>query len=140
MGQFVEIHGGRRPFRFAAEAMLRAGQFSGSQGNAFEGEVGFDYAGFSFDVIGSKIDDAVSSNTLNAAQLTTVSTTLARPRGCSRKRLRQHRRHGSRQYAIGPVKLYGGYERIDQKNPNNPCRLAASCRVAMCSVWSTTRL
>jgi len=40
------------PFPFAAEAMLRAGQFSGSQGQCFrKGKVGFDYAGFSFDVI-----------------------------------------------------------------------------------------
>jgi predicted porin len=114
------------PFRFAAEAMLRAGQFSGSQGNAFEGEVGFDYAGFSFDVIGSKIEDAASSSTLNAAQLTAVNTATTNPpvgQGIGVVQSNISDNTGVMvlaKYAIGPVKLYGGYERIDQKNPNNP--------------------
>jgi predicted porin len=39
------------PFHAAAEASLRSGPFSGSQGNAFEGQLGADYTGLSFDAI-----------------------------------------------------------------------------------------
>jgi predicted porin len=112
---------GAGPFRFAGEALLRAGQFSGSQGNAFELQAGFDYAGFSFDVIGSKIDDAVSANTLNAAQLTTVSTTLGQGPGAVQGNVSDNT--GVMvlgKYAIGQWKFYGGYENIHQVNPNNP--------------------
>ena len=47
------------PVRFAAEAQLRNGGNSGTN-NAFEGDIGFDYMGFSMDFVGGKIYDAVS--------------------------------------------------------------------------------
>ena len=48
------------PVRFAAEAQLRNGGNS-STGNAFEGDIGFDYMGFSVDFQGGKIYDAISA-------------------------------------------------------------------------------
>jgi hypothetical protein len=56
------------PVRLAAETQLRNGGNSGT-GNAFQGSVGFDYMGFSFDALGSKINDAVSAASLSAAQV-----------------------------------------------------------------------
>src|SRR6202044_4101355 len=47
------------PVRFAVETQLRNGGNSGT-GNAFEGDVGFDYMGLSMDFIGGKNYDAVS--------------------------------------------------------------------------------
>jgi predicted porin len=112
------------PLRFAAEAMLRGGQFTGSQGNAFEGEFGFDYAGFSFDVIGSRIEDAVSATTLNSAQLltaTTGATAIGQGLGLVQGNVSDNTGvMVLAKYNIGPVKLFAGYEHIDQSNPNNP--------------------
>ncbi len=53
------------PFRAAAEASLRSGPFSGSQGNAFEGQLGADYMGLSFDAIFARVEDAVSASPLS---------------------------------------------------------------------------
>src|SRR6201999_1059503 len=56
------------PVRLAAEAQLRNGNNSGI-GNAFEGDVGFDYMGLSMDFVGGKVYDSVSlSTTLSSAQ------------------------------------------------------------------------
>ncbi len=110
------------PFRFAAEAAARSGQFTGAQGNAFEGEFGFDYAGFSFDVIGAKIDDAISAAPLNGTTLPIASAAFGNgPDGLVQGNVSDNTSFMLlAKYNIGPVKLFGGYERIDQKNPNSP--------------------
>jgi predicted porin len=112
------------PFRFAAEAALRAGQFSGSQGNSFEGEVGFDYAGFSFDVIGAKVDDGVSASPLSAPQLVTATTgasAIGQGLGFVAGTVSDNTSvMVLAKYTIGPVKLFAGYEHIDFNNPDNP--------------------
>jgi predicted porin len=117
------------PLRFAAEAMLGAGQFSGSQGNAFEGEVGFDYAGFSFDVIGSRILDAVSGSTMSSTQLvaaTTGATAIGQGLGLVQGNVSDNTGvMVLAKYNIGPVKLFAGYEHIDQSNPNNPLSIGS---------------
>ncbi len=51
------------PVRFAAEVQAKNGGNSGT-GNAFEGNIGFDYMGFSLDFVGGKIFDAVGSSPL----------------------------------------------------------------------------
>ncbi len=56
------------PVRLAVEAQLRNGGNS-STGNAFQGDIGFDYMGFSLDFLGGKINDAVSAGILSQAQL-----------------------------------------------------------------------
>ena len=109
------------PVRFAVETQLRNGGNSGT-GNAFEGDVGFDYLGFSFDALGSKVDDAVSAAPLSAAQLLTVAATPV-PVGLGPVAATVSDNTSFMlvaKYTIGPVKLYGGYERIDLANPSNP--------------------
>jgi predicted porin len=109
------------PFRFGAEAELRSGQFSGSQGNAFEGSVGFDYLGFSFDFIGAKIYDGVSATTLSAAQLAATSSTIAQGNGIVAGTVSDNTAFQAvGKYTVGPVKLYAGYENVHVANPNNP--------------------
>src|ERR1700722_10514528 len=62
------------PVRFAVETQLRNGGNSGT-GNAFEGDVGFDYLGLSMDFVGGKIYDAVAAAPLSAAQVLAVPVT-----------------------------------------------------------------
>jgi predicted porin len=61
------------PVRFAAEVQLRNGGNSDT-GNAFEGDVGFDYMGLSMDFLGGKIYDANSvSTTLSNTQVAAIT-------------------------------------------------------------------
>ena len=106
------------PVRFAAEVQAKNGGNSGT-GNAFEGNIGFDYMGFSMDFVGGKIFDAVGSAPLalgvgvnpavaigNGQLTATVSDDTVFSVGA--------------RYTIGPWKLFGGYEHINYSNPNNP--------------------
>src|SRR5579863_747990 len=63
------------PVRLAAEVALRNGGNSGTN-NAFEGNIGFDYMGFSMDFVGGKIYDAVSIGTaLSSTQVAALTGT-----------------------------------------------------------------
>jgi predicted porin len=109
------------PVRFAVETQLQNGGNSGT-GNAFEGDVGFDYMGFSFDALGSKVDDAISAAPLTAAQVGAINTSGI-PVGIGSVAATVSDNTAFMlvaKYTIGPVKLYGGYEHIDYANPNNP--------------------
>jgi len=129
------------PVRFAVEVQPRAGQFSGGQGNAVEGSIGFDYAGFSFDVIGAKEDDGVSANTLSVNQLKVINGAAVSTLGAFTAAnfttgainvlgqgpgLVQGNVSDNTgvmvlaKYSIGQWKFYGGYENFRQVNPNNP--------------------
>jgi predicted porin len=116
-----EYRVGVGPVRFAVEAQLRNGGNSGT-GNAFEGDVGFDYLGLSMDFVGGKIYDAVAAAPLSAAQVlavpvTPVPTGLGPVAGTvSDNTVFQI----AGKYTIGPVKLFAGYEHINFANPNNP--------------------
>jgi predicted porin len=109
------------PVRLAAEAQLRNGGNSGT-GNAFEGNVGFDYQGLSVDFLGGKIYDAVSALPLSAAQLqTATASSLATGNGQIAATISDNTVFQvAARYTIGPWKLFGGYEHIDFANPNNP--------------------
>jgi len=109
------------PFRAAAEASLRSGPFAGSQGNAFEGQIGADYMGLSVDAIFAHIEDAVSASPLSAAQLLIASTTISQGAGFVSGTVSDNNSVMLlAKYTYGPVKFYGGYEHIDFANPNNP--------------------
>jgi predicted porin len=120
------------PVRFAIEALPRAGTFSGGQGNAVEGSIGFDIAGFTFDVIGAKEDDGVSSNVLSATQLKILNSgtgnlgaSVAGPIGAGPGLVQGQVSDNTGvmvlgKYSIGQWKFYGGYENFRQVNPNNP--------------------
>src|SRR5579863_8824256 len=100
------------PVRLAAEAQLRNGGNSGT-GNAFEGNIGFDYMGFSMDFVGGKIYDAVSASPLTSAQIA-AATAFAVGTGQLAGVVSDNTvfQVGAR-YVIGPWKLFGGYERVD---------------------------
>src|SRR5579863_2750649 len=67
------------PVRFAAEVQLRNGGNS-STGNAFEGDIGFDYMGLSMDFLGGHISDANSvGTTLSTAQVNQLTSNQAGP-------------------------------------------------------------
>jgi predicted porin len=122
------------PVRLAAEAQLRDGNNS-AVGNAFLGDVGFDYMGLSMDFQGGKIYDAVSiATTLSTAQVNaiaanqvsaagnpTIAYSIPCSLGCVSGTVSDNTvfQVGAR-YTIGPWKLYGGYEHIAFDNPNNP--------------------
>src|SRR5271155_283213 len=64
------------PVRFAGEIQARNGGNS-APGNAFEGNIGVDYLGFSIDFVGGKIFDAVSASVMSQAQLVASNATTA---------------------------------------------------------------
>jgi predicted porin len=121
------------PVRLAAEAQLRNGGNSGTN-NAFEGDIGFDYMGFSMDFVGGKIYDAVSvGTTLSSAQVIGITGTqtggVVNPFGgaipCSLGCLSGTVSDNTvfqvaARYTIGPWKFYGGYEHVAYENPNSP--------------------
>ncbi|WP_213742176.1 porin [Bradyrhizobium sp. dw_411] len=109
------------PVRFAVETQLRNGGNSGT-GNAFEGDVGFDYLGLSMDFIGGKIYDAVSSSPLTAVQVTAANAAgLAMGSGQVAATISDNTVFQvAAKYTIGPLKLFAGYEHIDFANPTNP--------------------
>jgi hypothetical protein len=109
------------PVRVAAETQLRNGGNSGT-GNAFQGSVGFDCMGVSFDVLGSEVNDAVSAAPLSAAQVVAAVTTPV-PIGLGAVAATVSGNTAFMLVAkdiIGPVELYGGFEHINFANPNNP--------------------
>jgi len=136
------------PVRLAAEAQLRNGGNSAT-GNAFEGDIGFDYQGFSMDFVGGKIYDAASVGTTlttaqvnaltsNQAGLATVGgvaggTPVAGPGyaipcslGCASAVISDNTVFQvAGKYTIGQWKLYAGYEHIQFANPNNPLQPGA---------------
>jgi predicted porin len=113
------------PVRFAVETQLRNGGNSGT-GNAFEGDVGFDYMGLSMDFIGGKIDDAVSVAPLaTGTGATSLTAFLATPvtsgLGAVTATVSDNTVFQvAAKYTIGPVKLFAGYEHIQYANPSNP--------------------
>jgi predicted porin len=110
------------PVRLAAEAQLRNGGNSAT-GNAFEGDVGFDYMGFSMDVVAGKITDAFSiATTLSAAQVQQINASgMGCSLGCTAGVVSDNTfiQLGLK-YTIGAWKFYGGYENIHLNNPDNP--------------------
>jgi predicted porin len=112
------------PVRLAGEIQARNGGNS-APGNAFEGNVGFDYMGFSMDFVGGKVYDAVSASVMSQAQLVASNATAATAVSAGLGQIGATVSDNTvfsvgAKYVIGPWKLFGGYERIDYANPNNP--------------------
>jgi predicted porin len=111
------------PVRLAGEIQARNGGNSGT-GNAFEGNIGFDYLGFSIDFVGGKVFDAISAAPLSAAQLAAANAGVA-PVSAGYGLLAATVSDNTvfsvgARYTLGPWKFWGGYEYIDYANPNNP--------------------
>jgi predicted porin len=121
------------PVRLAAEAQLRNGGNSAT-GNAFEGDIGFDYMGLSMDFLGGHISDAIAvGTTLSATQVNNltnnqtgalpdgIGTAITCSLGCMSAVVSDNTVFQvAARYTIGPWKLFGGYEHITFANPNNP--------------------
>jgi predicted porin len=119
------------PVRLAVEAQLGNGGNNTGTGNAFEGVIGFDYMGLSMDFLGGHISDAVSiGSPLTAAQVTAATAGgFAMGNGQVAATISDNTvfQAGVR-YTIGPWKLFGGYEWIQEANPQNA--LAAGSNIA----------
>jgi predicted porin len=104
------------PVRLAAIAQLRNGGNSGT-GNAFEGDIGFDYLGLSADFVGGKIYNATAASPLAVGVIPTVAI------GNGQLAVTESDNtvfQAAARYTIGPWKLFGGYEHIQFANPDNP--------------------
>jgi predicted porin len=108
------------PVRLAGEIQAKNGGNSGT-GNAFEGNIGFDYLGFSIDFVGGKVFDAISAAPLSPTQLAVAAVTVSQGLGQLAATVSDNTVFsvGAR-YTLGPWKFWGGYEHIDYSNPNNP--------------------
>ncbi|SHN72792.1 porin [Bradyrhizobium erythrophlei] len=131
------------PVRLAALTQLRDGNNS-SIGNAFQGNIGFDYMGLSMDAVGGKIFQSVSFsggplstaqvNAIAANQLGTLGPagfagtgTIACNLGCLPGTVSDNTNFQiAARYTIGPWKFYGGYEFINKSNPDNPLTAGAN--------------
>jgi predicted porin len=107
------------PVRLAGEIQSGNGGNS-APGNAFEGDIGFDYMGLSMDFVGAKVLDAVSAQPISAANLA-LSNTVSQGLGQIGAIVSDNTVFsvGAR-YFIGPWKLFAGYEWIQYANPNTP--------------------
>jgi len=109
------------PVRFAVETQL-SNQGNTGTGNAFQGNVGVDYMGFSFDVVGGKIYDGVSiALPLSNAQMVTLATmNINQGLGATSATISDNTVfQAAARYTIGPVKLFAGYEWIQYANPSH---------------------
>ena len=110
------------PVRFAVETQLRSGGSTNLPGNAIQGNIGFDYMGFSMDFLGSKITDAVSASPLGFSPRAHVNE-HALPLGNGQHRsddLRQHFVPGRRPLYAWPVEAVR-WLRVDSvRQPGQP--------------------
>jgi predicted porin len=104
------------PVRLAVETQLRNGGNSGT-GNVFQGDIGFDYMGFSMDFLGGHTSDGVSSAPLAVGALTSVA--IGNGQVATTISDNTYFQVGAR-YTIGAWKFFGGYEHISFSNPDNP--------------------
>jgi predicted porin len=125
------------PVRFAAEVQAPNGGNSAT-GLAYQGDVGFDYAGLSMDFLGGHEKDAISSSPLSTAQVNQLTSNqlggatgavVVSPLGyaipCSLGCLSSVVSDNTVfsvgvKYTLGPWKFYGGYEHIQFANPSTP--------------------
>ena len=102
---------------FHVGALYQFGKSDGSPGEAWQGDIGFDWGGFSVDGLYGKKKDAIAVSSLSAAQLATpgvpfdslaatISDNEAWQIGAS--------------WSGGPWKVSGGYEHIIFSNPSLP--------------------
>ncbi len=99
-----------------AGALYQPGKVGSSPGEAWQGNAGFEYAGFSVDGVYGHKKDAISAGSLSAAQISgglpfdslaaTISDNTSYTLGAS--------------YATGPWKAFLGYEHIKYENPSSP--------------------
>ncbi|HEX4481089.1 MAG TPA: porin [Rudaea sp.] len=106
---------------FHVGALYQWGKSDSSPGEAWQGDVGFDYAGFSVDGIYGKKKDALALGSLSAAQVNGTSTTPGLPRDSLAATVSDNESWtiaGS--WTGGPWKVSAGFEHIEYSNPDLP--------------------
>lgn len=100
---------------FHVGALYQFGKVDDSPGEAWQGDIGLDYAGFGVDAIFGHKKDALALGSLSAAQIVTlpINSLAATVSDNTTYTLL-----GS--YAVGPWKLSAGYEHIKFENPSLP--------------------
>jgi predicted porin len=109
------------PVRAAVETQLSGGGNSAPR-NVVEGQIGGDYMGLSLDAIFSHVQDAVSSAPLTSAQVLDVDALgINKGSGFVSSNVSDNTSVMLlAKYAIGPVKLFAGYEHMQFANPGTP--------------------
>jgi predicted porin len=123
-GTFVNmIHVGAQ---YKTQSSSAASYAVAGNGEAFSGvefSLGADYAGASFDAFYTKMRDAVSINTLSAAQLATLPGLGLSPSTSVSGTISDNASYGAMAlYAIPviPVTVFGGYQHITYEKPSIP--------------------
>lgn len=94
-------------------ALYQFGKTDSSPGEAWQGDIGFDYQGFSADASYSHKKDAISASSLNAAQA------AAQPHNSLAATISDNTAYQlAASWAGGPWKVSGGYEHIKAENPD----------------------
>ncbi len=100
---------------FHAGALYQFGKSDSSPGEAWQGNVGLDYQGFSVDGVYAHKKDAISLASLSAAQVVTL------PLNSLAATISDNTAYTlSASYTGGPFKVSGGYEHIKFENPSLP--------------------
>ncbi len=100
---------------FHAGVLYQFGKSDSSPGEAWQGNLGFDYQGFSVDGVYAEKKDAISLASLSAAQVVTLPhDSLAATISDNTAYLL------TASYTGGPFKVSGGYEHIKFENPSLP--------------------
>ncbi len=100
---------------FHGGVLYQFGKTDSSPGEAWQGNFGFDYAGFSVDGVYAKKKDAIAVASLSAAQLVTLpQDSLAATISDNESFML------GASYNTGAFKFSAGYEHIDFKNPSLP--------------------
>jgi len=96
-------------------ALYQFGKTDSSPGEAWQGDIGFDYQGFSADALYSHKKDAIAAGSLSAAQAATL------PHNSLAATISDNTAFElAASYTMGPWKFYGGYEHIKFENPDLP--------------------
>ncbi len=106
---------------FHVGALYQFGKTDQSPGEAWQGDVGFDYQGFGVDGIYGHKKDAIALGSLSAAQLAGSSTVAPLPHDSLAATVSDNTSWtilGS--YGAGPWKLTAGFEHIKFENPSLP--------------------
>ncbi|MDR3463021.1 MAG: porin [Beijerinckiaceae bacterium] len=100
------------------------GKSGAEDNNSYQGDIGVDYAGFSFDAIAGHTNDAVNASSVSAGKYTPgiayFGNGLVGGTVSDNKALMLLAK-----YTTGPFKFYGGFEDIVYSNPSNPMSVGA---------------
>jgi len=102
---------------FHIGALYQWGKSDSSPGEAWQGDIGFDYQGLSADASYSHKKDAIGAASLSAAQLATAGV----PHDALAATISDNTAYMlAASYTAGPWKVSGGYEHLKFENPDLP--------------------